>query len=180
MSNIINSHQQYLDTRKERKIQLTLVKLTNNGFEKQKIERFTYSHTNLLDFLRDQLNLTGAKESCGVGECGACTVILNGQAVRACLILAFEADGAEVLTIEGLASGKELHPLQKSFIKHDAAQCGYCTPGFLLAAYNLYQTHPEPTKEQIWEAMGGHLCRCTGYQSIYRAIADPQNKTSHE
>lgn len=100
---------------------------------------------------------------------------MNGKAVRSCLILAFEAEGAEIMTVEGLASGNELHPLQKSFIANDAVQCGYCIPGFLMAAYDLYQRNPSPTEEEIWESMGGHLCRCTGYHSIFHAIEEGKN-----
>ena len=161
-----------LNTAKERKIFFTLLKLHDGKIEKQAVECVTHSHTTLLDLLRNQLSLTGAKEACGVGECGACTVLMNGQAVRSCLVLAFEADGAEIMTIEGLTAGKELHPLQKSFIEHDAVQCGYCIPGFLMAAYSLYQRNPSPTEAEIWEAMSGHLCRCTGYHSIYKSIQE--------
>ena len=159
-----------LDTTKERKISFTLLKINDGKFQKQTVECIAKAHTTLLDLLREQLSLTGAKESCGVGECGACTIILNGKAVRSCLILAFEADGSEIMTVEGLASGKNLHPLQKSFMEHDAVQCGYCTPGFLMGAYSLYQRNPSPSEEEIWEAMGGHLCRCTGYHSIFHSI----------
>ncbi|NUM34605.1 MAG: (2Fe-2S)-binding protein [Candidatus Brocadiae bacterium] len=141
-----------LDTTKERKISFSLLKIHEGKLQKQPIDCVVKSHTTLLDLLRDHLSLTGAKESCGVGECGACTVLLNGKAVRSCIILAFEADGAEIMTIEGLADGKNLHPLQKSFIEHDAVQCGYCIPGFLIAAYSLYQRNPSPTEEEIWDS----------------------------
>ena len=152
------------DRAKERVIQFDLIKLKKNGFEKESVRGLVSSNTSLLEFLREKASLTGAKESCGVGECGSCTVIMNGQAVRSCLILAFEADGAEIMTIESLASENELHPIQQSFIEHDAIQCGYCTPGFVMAAYRLYQKNPNPSQEEILESMSGHLCRCTGYQ----------------
>lgn len=166
---------QQLDITKERKISFTLLHLHDGKVQKQPVQCIASSHTTLLDLLRNQFQLTGAKEACGVGECGACTVLLNGQAVRACLVLAFEVEGSEIMTIEGLSSGKELHALQKSFIEHDAVQCGYCIPGFLMAAYALYQRKPCPTEEEIWEAMSGHLCRCTGYHSIFNAIKDITN-----
>ena len=154
----------------ERKIQFTWLQFKDNQLQKHPISCYVSANTTLLDVLRNHLHFTGAKESCGVGECGSCTIILNGEAVRSCLILAFEADGAEIMTVESLADGDNLHPLQKSFIKHDAIQCGYCTAGFLMAAYRLYKEHKNPTVDQIKEAMSGHLCRCTGYQTIYHAI----------
>jgi aerobic-type carbon monoxide dehydrogenase small subunit (CoxS/CutS family) len=128
------------------------------------------SHRTLLEFLRDGLDLTGPKEGCGDGECGACTVLMNGEPVRPCLILAVEAHDADILTIEGLAAGEELHPLQQAFVDEGAVQCGFCTPGLILAAKALLDRHPHPTQEQIREAVGGHLCRCTGYETIFRAI----------
>ena len=168
--------QTHLEHSKERKITLTYLRIGSNGLEKQKLTCLAHSHTTLLDLLREKLSYTGAKEACGVGECGACTVILNGKAVRSCLILAFEADGGEIMTIESLSAGDVLHPLQQSFIDHDAVQCGYCIPGFIMAAYNLYQRTPNPTREEVLEAMGGHLCRCTGYHSIYQAISQPSRE----
>ncbi|MDH4208069.1 MAG: (2Fe-2S)-binding protein [Anaerolineae bacterium] len=124
----------------------------------------------LLDVLRDRLGLMGAKEACGQGECGACTVLLDGEPVTSCLVPAFKAQGREVLTVEGLASGGELHPLQKAFIEHGAVQCGYCTPGMLMSAKALLDRNPHPTEEEIKEAISGNLCRCTGYVNIVRAI----------
>ncbi|MFA7455275.1 MAG: (2Fe-2S)-binding protein [Desulfobulbaceae bacterium] len=124
----------------------------------------------LLHFLRDKLKLFGAKEACGEGECGACTVILNGQAVNSCLVLAVEAQGGEVLTVEGLARDGELSILQQEFVLEDALQCGFCTPGMLMSARALLDRLPDPSDEEIMEGMGGNLCRCTGYQQIFNAV----------
>jgi carbon-monoxide dehydrogenase small subunit len=125
----------------------------------------------LLDVLRDGLGLTGTKRGCDQGECGACTVHLDGRAVNACLVLALDADGSEVTTIEGLARRGELHPLQKAFLEEGAVQCGYCTPGMILQAAAFLRVHPAPTTAQIRTGMAGNLCRCTGYAKIVRAIA---------
>ena len=124
----------------------------------------------LLQLLRDEAGLTGTKEGCGNGECGACTVLLDGLPVRSCLVLAQEADGSEVVTIEGLAQDGALTPLQEAFIETGAVQCGYCAPGFLLAAHALLERHPSPTRQQILDAYGGHLCRCTGYEALFQAV----------
>lgn len=124
----------------------------------------------LLDTLRTRLRLTGAKEGCGVGECGACTVILNGRAVNSCLVLTAQCDGAEIETVEGLANGDALHPLQDAFIQHGAVQCGFCTPGMLMTAKALLDRKPDPSRDEIREAIAGNLCRCTGYEQIIRAI----------
>ncbi|MCK9177142.1 MAG: (2Fe-2S)-binding protein [Clostridiales bacterium] len=124
----------------------------------------------LLHFLRDTLKLFGAKEACGEGECGACTIILNGKTVNSCLVLAIEAQGGDILTVEGLSKDGELSILQQEFIKEDALQCGFCTPGMLMSARSLLDRHPDPTDEEIKEGMGGNLCRCTGYQQIFDAI----------
>jgi aerobic-type carbon monoxide dehydrogenase small subunit (CoxS/CutS family) len=128
------------------------------------------SHRTLLEFLRDQLHLMGVKEGCGDGECGACTVLLNGEPVRSCLVLAAEVQSAEILTIEGLVEDEELHPLQQAFIDQGAVQCGFCTPGLIMGAKALLDRHSHPSEEQIREAIGGHLCRCTGYETILQAI----------
>jgi carbon-monoxide dehydrogenase small subunit len=124
----------------------------------------------LVDLLRDQLGLIGTKEACGEGECGACTVLLDGQPVASCLMPALKAQGREVYTVEGLASGGNLHPLQKSFVEHGAVQCGYCTPGMLMSAKALLDKNPHPTDDEIKEAISGNLCRCTGYVKIVEAI----------
>jgi carbon-monoxide dehydrogenase small subunit len=141
--------------------------LTVNG---HKITAQVASHRTLLEFLREDLNLTGAKEGCGDGECGACTVLVDGQPVRSCLTLAVETDGAEIETIEGLADGTRLHPVQRAFVEAGAIQCGFCTPGLVLATKALLERHPHPTEQQIREALGGHLCRCTGYETILKAV----------
>lgn len=128
------------------------------------------SHHTLLEVLRDQLDITGPKECCGVGECGACTILLNGKAVNACLILAVEADGTEIVTIEGLGGPGNLSPMQKAFIDAGAVQCGFCTPGMIMAAQYLINTNPDPTEEEIRVALAGNLCRCTGYSRIIEAV----------
>ena len=124
----------------------------------------------LIDLLREDLGLTGTKVGCGEGECGACTVLLNGKAVCSCLLLAVEADGARITTIEGLAEGVRLHPLQDAFIQEGAAQCGYCTPGMILAAKALLDENPHPSRAEIKMALAGNFCRCTGYAAIIRAV----------
>ncbi len=124
----------------------------------------------LLDALRYDLGLTGTKEGCGDGNCGSCTVLLNGQAVNSCLVFAVEADGQEVLTIEGLGQDGKLHPLQETFIEEGAIQCGFCTPGVILTAKAFLDSNPQPTEGEIRLAIAGNLCRCTGYDKIVRAI----------
>jgi carbon-monoxide dehydrogenase small subunit len=124
----------------------------------------------LLDVLRNRLGLTGAKEGCGTGDCGACSVTVNGRLVCSCLVLGAEIEGAKVETIEGMAKGDELHPLQKNFIAHAALQCGICTPGFLIAAKALLDKNPDPSEEEIRFGLAGNLCRCTGYDKIVRAV----------
>jgi carbon-monoxide dehydrogenase small subunit len=124
----------------------------------------------LVDLLRDNLGLTGTKKGCEIGECGACTVIMDGKAVNSCLVLAIQADGSKIRTIEGISENGELHPLQKAFLEHDAVHCGFCTPGMVLSAISLLEQNPEPTEYEIREAIAGNLCRCTGYQQIVDAI----------
>ncbi len=124
----------------------------------------------LLDVLRDDLGLTGTNRGCNQGDCGACTVHVDGKAMNACLVLALDADGSHVTTIEGLADGGRLHPLQQAFVDEGAVQCGYCTPGMIMTAAALLDAHPHPTEEQIRDGIEGNLCRCTGYEAIVRAI----------
>jgi carbon-monoxide dehydrogenase small subunit len=126
----------------------------------------------LLDVLRNRLGLTGAKEGCGTGDCGACSVTIDGRLTCSCLVLGAEADGHEIGTIEGMANGEQLHPLQKKFIEHAALQCGICTPGFLIAAKSLLDHNPKPTETEVRFALAGNLCRCTGYDKIVRAVMD--------
>ena len=127
---------------------------------------------SLLDVLRNRMGLTGAKEGCGTGDCGACTVTLNGRMVCSCLVLGAEVDGAEITTIEGMSTGDQLHPLQQAFIDHAALQCGICTPGILVAAKALLDRNPDPTDTELRYWLAGNLCRCTGYDKIITAIQD--------
>ena len=124
----------------------------------------------LLDVLRDRLGLTGAKEGCGTGQCGACTVLVEGRAVNSCLVLAADVAGKEITTIEGLAPPGKLHPLQQAFLDHGAVQCGFCTPGMVLSAKALLDEDPDPGEEDIRRALAGNLCRCTGYRKIFEAV----------
>ena len=144
-----------------------LLSLIVNGDE---IETAVTPNSTLLDVLRNELGLTGVKEGCSEGVCGACTVLMNGRPVRSCLTLALEAEGAEILTIEGLPSGGELHPLQQAFIDRGAIQCGFCTPGMVLSAKALLERNPTPTDEEIKTALAGNFCRCTGYKKILDAV----------
>lgn len=150
------------------------IKFTLNG---KLIQVEVPPHWTLLRLLRDKLGLTGTKEGCGIGECGACTVRMDGVPVNACLVLAPKAEGRNVETVEGLGSRESLHPLQRSFIDHGAVQCGFCTPGILMSAKALLDRTPHPNREEVKEAISGHLCRCTGYQQIIEAIeAVPQQE----
>lgn len=130
------------------------------------------SRESLLDVLRNKLDLTGTKECCNEGDCGACTVIMGGRAVNACLVLAVEAEGEEIMTVEGLAQGTHLHPLQETFIKFGGFQCGFCTPGMLMSAKALLDENPDPTDEEIRRGISGNLCRCTGYVKIIQSIRE--------
>jgi len=143
------------------------ISVTVNG---ESYEKEVVPATSLLDFLRTDLNLTGTKEGCGEGECGACAVIMDGRLVDSCLILAVEADGQTIQTVEGVSQNGRLHPLQNAFAEKGAAQCGYCTPGMIMAAKNLLDRNPKPTAEQALKAIAGNLCRCTGYGTIVDAI----------
>ena len=151
------------------------VKTTING---KAYEVDVRPNMTLLDLLRDELGLTGTKRGCEVGECGSCTVLMNGQAVNSCLVLVPQIDSQEVLTVEGLADGENLHPLQKSFLDHDAVHCGFCTPGMLLSGKGLLDHTPNPTEEEIRSAISGNLCRCTGYQQIVDAIRETERVKS--
>ena len=128
--------------------------------------------TSLLNALRDEVGLTGAKEGCGTGDCGACSILLNERVTCSCLVFAPEANGANILTVEGLADAGELHPLQQCFLEGAALQCGICTPGFLIAAKALLDKNPDPTETEIRYALAGNLCRCTGYDKIVRAVQE--------
>lgn len=145
------------------------VSTTING---DSVEYLCQPDETLLDVLRDRLGLTGAKEGCGTGDCGACSIILDDRLVCSCLVLGAEAEGRRVETIEGMAQGDKLHPLQQKFLEHAALQCGICTPGFLIAAKDLLAKNPDPTEEEIRFGLAGNLCRCTGYDKIVRAVQD--------
>ena len=135
--------------------------------------------TTLAEILRDQLGLRGTKIGCNKGECGACSVLMDGELVNSCLVLAPQADGAEIWTIEGLSNGKELHPLQEAFVREGAIQCGFCTPGMIMAGVALLRKTPHPTEEEIKRGIAGNLCRCTGYQKIVRAIQSCVEELEH-
>jgi carbon-monoxide dehydrogenase small subunit len=143
------------------------VSTTVNG---DAVEFLCEAGETLLDVLRDRLGLTGAKEGCGTGDCGACSVTIDGRLVCSCLVLGAEAEGRKIGTVEGIASGDKLHPLQKKFLEHAALQCGICTPGFLVAAKALLDHNPNPTETEIRFGLAGNLCRCTGYDKIVRAV----------
>jgi carbon-monoxide dehydrogenase small subunit len=145
------------------------IALTVNG---EQVREFAEPRRTLADFLRDQCSLTGTKLGCEHGVCGACTVLLDGEAVRSCLIFAVQAAGHEVITVEGLEQDGNLHPLQEAFRANHALQCGFCTPGFLLSALAFLRDEPNPSDDQIRDALCGNLCRCTGYQGIFNAVRE--------
>ena len=145
------------------------VETTVNG---DRIEFLCDTDETLLDVLRNQLNMTGTKEGCSTGDCGACSVTVDGRLVCSCLMLGVEANGKKIGTIEGLAQGEKLHPLQQKFLEHAALQCGVCTPGFLVASKALLERHPDPTETEVRYWLAGNLCRCTGYDKIVRAVMD--------
>jgi len=130
----------------------------------------------LTQVLRDDLDLLGTKEGCGVGDCGACTVIMDGKPVNSCLVLAVQADGSTIKTIEGVARGDSLHPVQETFVEMGAIQCGFCTPGMVLSATSLLEKNPHPTEHEVREALSGNLCRCTGYQKIVKAVQEASRR----
>lgn len=146
-----------------------LISTTING---DPVEFICEPDESLLDVLRNRLGLTGAKEGCGTGDCGACSVQVDGRLICSCLMLGAEAQGREIETVEGMADGATLHPLQVKFIEHAALQCGICTPGFLIAAKALLEKNPDPSEEEIRFGLAGNLCRCTGYDKIVRAVQD--------
>jgi len=146
-----------------------MICLTINGKE---YELAVSPNMTLADLLRQELLLTGTKKGCELGECGTCTVIMNGRAVNSCLVLAVQASGKDIITVEGLETEKGLHPLQKKFIENGAIQCGFCTPGMLLSAKTLLDKNPKPSEQEIRTAISGNLCRCTGYQKIVESIKD--------
>ncbi|MBI1988189.1 MAG: (2Fe-2S)-binding protein [Betaproteobacteria bacterium] len=141
--------------------------LNGNG-----VEFLCETRQTLLEVLRDELHLTGTKEGCGSGDCGACSVTVDGRLICSCLMLAVEAQGKSIQTIEGMAAGENLHVLQRKFLEHAALQCGICTPGFLIAARSLLERNPDPTEEQVRYWLAGNLCRCTGYHKIVEAVLD--------
>jgi len=144
-----------------------IVKLTVNN---EIFEVAINLNRTLLEVLREELSLTGTKESCGQGACGSCTVLLDGLPVRSCLLLAVEAEGREITTIEGLSQGEKLHPVQEAFVEHHAIQCGFCSPGMILTAAAFLKVNPKPTEDEIRHALSGNICRCTGYAKIIGAV----------
>ena len=159
----------FTDNPKFYKIELTV----NN----KKINHSIPTHLRLLDFLRNELNLTGAKEVCAEGECGACTVIMDGKIVNSCLVLAVEADGSEITTIEGIGKENELSVLQQAFVDYHSVQCGYCIPGMILAGEQLLKDNPSASEKEIKEGISGNICRCTGYTKIIDAVASLTTET---
>jgi carbon-monoxide dehydrogenase small subunit len=153
------------------------IRLTVNG---EPADAYFAPYKTLLEVLREDLNLTGTKHGCELGECGACAVLVDGQPQLSCLVLAVECEGRSIETVEGLARGPELHPLQAAFADLGAAQCGYCTPGILMTAKALLEHEKNPTRDRIKEAVSGNLCRCTGYQQIFEAIEEAARRLSEE
>ncbi|MGD8832405.1 MAG: (2Fe-2S)-binding protein [Pseudomonadales bacterium] len=153
------------------------VTTTING---EAVEFLCAPEQTLVEVLREELDMTGTKEGCSTGDCGACSVLLNGRLVCSCLVLAVETGGAEVTTIEGIATREGLHPIQQKFLEHAALQCGICTPGYIVATKALLDKHPEPDEETIRYWLAGNLCRCTGYDKIIRAVQDAATTLAHE
>lgn len=148
---------------------MTQVALTVNGVLR---EADVEPRTLLVYFLRETIGLTGTNVGCDTSSCGSCTVLLDGESVKSCTLLAVQADGQEIITIEGMASGERMHPLQEAFHRNHGLQCGYCTPGMVLAAASYLRQNPDPTEEEVREALAGNLCRCTGYQNIVKSVLD--------
>ena len=145
-----------------------ILKMTVN---KKTVETEIEPYARLLDVLRDKFGFTGVKEGCGIGECGACTILMNGKKVNSCMILAAQAQGAEILTIEGVENADgSMHPVQEAFLEKGAVQCGFCTPGMVISSYHLLNENPDPSDQEIKEAISGNLCRCTGYKQIINAV----------
>ncbi|MBI3938459.1 MAG: (2Fe-2S)-binding protein [Betaproteobacteria bacterium] len=144
------------------------------------VEFLCETHQSLLEVLRDELGLTGTKEGCGTGDCGACSVTIDGRLTCSCLVLGVEAQDKSIQTIEGMAAGTELHPLQRKFLEHAALQCGFCTPGILIAARSLLERNPDPTEEEVRYWLAGNLCRCTGYHKIVDAVLDAAREMRRE
>jgi len=155
----------------------SVIRMTVNG---KPVQVICDPETSLLEVLRDHLQLTGTKEGCRSGDCGACTVTVDGKAVCSCIHLAIQANGKKVVTVEGLASGNELHPLQKAFIRNGVAQCGFCTPGMLMSAKALLNEKLEPSDDEIKEAIGGNLCRCSSYDVIVKSIREAATQIAHK
>ncbi|MFW6005933.1 MAG: (2Fe-2S)-binding protein [Candidatus Bipolaricaulota bacterium] len=143
------------------------LEITVNG---KHLKRKVDGNKRLIDFLREELGFTGVKEGCGVGECGACTVLIDGESVLSCLIRVAQVNGKEILTVEGLSKGGDLHPVQQAFVETGGVQCGFCTPGFIMVAVELLERNPDPSREEIREYIEGNICRCTGYVKIVDAI----------
>ena len=154
-----------------------IIEFTLNG---EKYKKNADPGKRLVDFLREDMGLTGTKEGCGEGECGACTVVLDGRAVHSCLVLAGQINGKRLLTVEGLARGGELSPLQKAFIEHGAIQCGYCTPGMLMSSAALLAENPSPTEDEVRMALAGNICRCGDYSAIIDAVLDAAERYRNE
>lgn len=154
-----------------------IIEFTLNG---EKYKKNADPGKRLVDFLREDMGLTGTKEGCGEGECGACTVVLDGRAVHSCLVLAGQINGKRLLTVEGLARGGELSPLQKAFIEHGAIQCGYCTPGMLMSSAALLAENPSPTEDEVRTALAGNICRCGDYSAIIDAVLDAAERYRKE
>jgi carbon-monoxide dehydrogenase small subunit len=153
------------------------IRVTVNG---KSYEATVEPRTTLVDFLRHQLSLTGTHVGCEHGVCGACTVLWNGRPVRSCIMLAVQADQSELTTVEGLSRNGELHPVQQAFLEEHGLQCGFCTPGFLVSISELLDRNPKPSDDEIKETLGGHICRCTGYENIVRAVRSAMKKISDQ